>query len=408
MLTARTKNISNKGCIIENASEIFQIHTNHGCNEYNYTIKYNAFNECELYLRTQQHDIEIVYVKLKPCPAGFVLEKTMCICDPLLNSKPLSVTSCNLDNETILRPANSWITAETNNVDHSHTYYVPLQCSFHYCLPTQSLLNLFNNDSQYQLNRTGVLCGQCQKGLSAVFGSYHCKECSNYYLLIIIPFLIITFVLLVVVFMFNLTVTNGTINMFIFYIDIVGINTSIYFPNCESILCIFSPFSHEIEICFYNGMNDYAKMWLFLCYPLYIILIALLLIIASRYSVIFQRLTTQRALPVLATLFLLSFTGLLRTVSLVLFYFIKVTQLPGEYTTVVWGTDTNVAMNEFKFISLYIVCTIFLLFFSHSMYYCCSLKNCCNLKISIKSNHFWMFILVLTNMDLLIGLDYNF
>jgi len=102
-------------------------------------------------------------------------------------------------------------------------------------------------------------------------------------------------------------------------------------------------------------------MWLFLCYPLYYILIALLLIIASRYSVIFQRLTAQRALPVLGTLFLLSFTGLLRNVSYGLFYFKKVTQLPGEHFTVVWGIDTSVEMNEFRFIILYIVCTIFFL-----------------------------------------------
>ena len=354
MLTAA---VHKNGCKLENASEIFQSHEKHGCNEYKYRIKYGAFNECELYLRTQQHDTEILYVKLKPCPAGFVLERDTCICDPLLKSEPILMSSCNLDNETILRPANSWITAETN-ILRSYTYFASLDCPLQYCLPHPSHLNLSDPDSQCQFNRTGDLCTQCQKGLSAVFGSPHCKHCSNYYLLIIVPFFIVTFLLIVLIFMFNLTITDGGINTFIFYIDIVGINISVYFPHCHSILCMFAP-SDEIETCFYNGMDNYAKMWLFLCYPLYLILIAVLLIIVSRYSVIFQRLTAQRALPVLATLFLLSFTGLLRTVSLVLFYFKTVTRIPGKHTTLVWAVDTSISLHEFKFIVLYIVCIIF-------------------------------------------------
>ena len=349
------------GCIIENATEILQTHKNHGCNEYKYTIKYNSFSECELYLRTQQRDTEIVYVKLKPCPAGFILENSMCICDPLLKSEPLLMESCNLENETILRPENSWIKAETNS-DHSHVYHVSVRCPFHNCLSHPSHLSLSNPDSQCQYNRAGVLCAQCKKGLSAVFGSFYCKHCTNYYLLIVIPFVIVTLLLLVLIFMFNLTITNGAINIFIFYIDIVSINMSIYFPHCDSVLCMFAPTNHQIETCFYDGMNTYAKMWLFLGYPLYIIFIAALLIVASRYSVIFQRLTAQRALPVLATLFLLSFTGLLRTVSVVLFFFTTVVHIPGESTTLVWVVDTSIALHEPKFILLYIICIIFFLF----------------------------------------------
>ena len=287
MLTATHKT----GCIVENASEIFQTHpyANHSCNEYKYTI-----------------------------------------------------------------------TGKTNTSESgvSHTYFVSLDCPLSYCLPHPSHLNLSDPDSQCQFNRTGVLCTQCQKGLSTVFGSSHCKHCSNYYLLIIVPFFIVALLLIVLIFMFNLTITDGGINIFIFYIDIVWINISIYFPRCHSILCMFAP-SDEIETCFYNGMDNYAKMWLFLCYPLYLILIAVLLIVVSRYSVIFQRLTAQRALPVLATLFLLSFTGLLRTVSLVLFYFKRVTHIPGNHTTLVWVVDTSISLHGPKFIMLYIVCIIF-------------------------------------------------
>ena len=361
MLTARTQGIPSQGCIIENVSEIFQIHKNYNCNEYTYTIKYSSFNECELYLRTQQDDTEIVYVKLKPCPPGFVLETDMCICDPLLKSEPLSVSTCSLDNETILRPENSWISAEPNANDYSYTYHVSMDCPFHYCLPYPSHLNLSNPNSQCQYNRTGILCTDCQKGLSAVFGTSNCKHCANYYLLITVPYIIATFLILALIFMFNLTIANGTINTFIFYIDVVGINLLIYFPHCQSILCMFVPSNHQIETCFYNGMSKYAKMWIYLCYPLYIIFIAVLMIIASRHSVIFQRLTAKRALSVLATLSLFSFTGLLHTVCVVLFSFKTVTTIPGEHKTVVWSIDTSTTLRGPKFILLYIVCLIFFL-----------------------------------------------
>ena len=75
-----------------------------------------------------------------------------------------------------------------------------------------------------------------------------------------------------------------------------------------------------IPTCFYNGMDDYAKM-LQLAFPAYLILIATLLIIASHHSTKVQRITARRALPVLATLFLLSYTKILRTLSSVLFHY---------------------------------------------------------------------------------------
>ena len=356
MLTLRTQK-TDEGCIVENVSQIFQKHDSSNCSEYHYTIKYHSYKECQLYLRTQQHDTEILFVQLKPCPPGFVLDAEACQCDPQLVN--VGVTSCNLDNATILRPANSWIYADTDSINNSHTYSVCLQCRFNFCLPHSSHLNLSDPDSQCQFNRTGVLCGQCQHGLSNVFGSPRCKACSHYYLFIIAPVVIVTFVLIVLIFKFNLTVTNGTINNFIFYIDIVGINMERYYPNCYNIVCIFTP-SHSLDVCFYDGMSSYVKAWLFLCYPLYIIFIAVLLIIASRHSTKIQRLTAQRALPVLATLFMLTFTGLLRTVSFSLFYYANITHLPDGTKTVVWSIDSSIPIFGVKFIMLLIMCLILL------------------------------------------------
>ena len=105
-------------------------------------------------------------------------------------------------------------------------------------------------------------------------------------------------------------------------------------------------------------MNDYAKMWLQLAFPAYLILIATLLIIASRHLTTVQRITALRALPVLATLFLLSYTKVLRTVSSVLFYYSTITHLPSGHTTLVWAVDANVPLFGLKYTALFIVCLI--------------------------------------------------
>ena len=108
-------------------------------------------------------------------------------------------------------------------------------------------------------------------------------------------------------------------------------------------------------------MDDYAKMWLQLTFPMYIIFIATILIIASRYSTMIQRLTARRALPVLATLFLLSYTKILCTVCNVMFFYTTITHLPSGHTTLVWSVDANVPLFGVKFTILFTVCLLLFL-----------------------------------------------
>jgi len=185
-------------------------------------------------------------------------------------------------------------------------------------------------------------------------------------LFLFIPFAIAGFVLVVLLFTLNLTVTDGDINGFILYVNIASINSHVFFPLNNSIQpsYIFVSIANldlGIETCFYNGMDDYAKMWLQLVFPTYLIFIATSLIIASRHSTRIQRITARRALPVLATLFLLSYTKILHTVSSVLFHYSTITHLPSEHTTVVWAVDANVPLFGSRFSALFIVCVLLLL-----------------------------------------------
>ena len=340
------------------------------CKKVNFIIKHPNGRWCELSIQAEAADLftpssnkkwtEMYTILLKFCPQGFSLHlKGYCQCDIILSSHIPSLTHCNIDDQTIPRPANSWISAHT--VNNSHSYHVSLHCPFDYCLPHSSHLNLSTPDSQCQFNRSGLLCGQCQQGLSAAFGSSQCKQCSNVYLLIIIPIAIAGLVLVLLLFALNLTVTNGDINGFLLYVNIISINTSIFFTHDNMVVHAFTSLANldlGITTCFYKGMDSYAKIWLQLTFPAYLILIASSLIIASRYSGKIQRLTARRALPVLATLFLLSYTKVLLTVSSVLFFYTTTTHLPSNETTVWWLVDPTVPLFGIKFAILFASCLI--------------------------------------------------
>ena len=348
-------------CVIANSSEMVQITTSHTCTTIKYTIAFLKENWCELFLKVSNdgtEKLDIYYIEEKPCPAGFIKFNGMCQCYQSLTQFGIN---CNINDQTILRPAMSWILPILQNSLYS--YDLSLQCPFHYCLPHPSHLNFSIPNSQCQFNRSGTLCGNCQQGLSTVLGSSHCQQCSNIYLFLIVPIAIAGFVLVLLLFILNLTVTDGTINAFIFYVNIISINTSVILPQLNNFTLTYTFISLAnldlgIQTCFYNGMDDYAKMWLQLAFPFYLIFIATSLIITSRYSTTIQRLTARRALPVLATLFLLSYTKILLTVSNVLFHFSSIINLPSKHTILVWSIDANVPLLGVKFAILFIVCCI--------------------------------------------------
>ena len=318
---------------------------------------------CELFLTASPHlhfVYEAFYVKLLPCPVGFTLQNGICDCDPFL---PPDIDTCYIEQSAIKRPASMWITAHVQSND---TKYLTGNCPMDYCLPYSSNVLLTSPDTQCQFNRTGILCSQCQHHLSMVFGSSRCMECTNLHILIVILIMLAGVVLVLLIYLLNLTVTNGTINGIILYVNLVSINDSVFLinDNVYKSLRAFVYFTNldlGIETCFYNGMDSYAKMWLQLFFPSYLIIIAFLIIVTSRYSYRILRLTYTRSLPVLATLFLLSYSGVLRLVLTVLFSYSTITHLPSGHQQTVWSIDANVPLFGVKFTILFITCVIIFL-----------------------------------------------
>ena len=349
-------------CKIAPHTEIIYIISKYSKN-FTFIIVSEAIDVCELFLISAsdtQTIAEAFYVQLLTCPVGFTLQSGLCDCDPVLISY---IDECYIDYSAIRRPANTWITDQTQA---NNTKYLISDCPMDYCIPYTSNINLLYPDLQCQFNRSGILCSQCQHHLSMVFGSSRCMKCTNLHILITVIVIVAGIALVVLLYLLNITVTTGTISGIIFYANIVSINDSVFLVNDKVFkpLRMFISFTNldlGIETCFYNGMDSYAKMWLQLFFPFYLIIIAVSIIIASRYSTRILRLTYTRSLPVLATLFLLSYTGVLRTVLTVLFSYSTITHLPSGHKQIVWSIDASVPLFGLKFTILFIICLVLFL-----------------------------------------------
>ncbi len=311
-----------------------------------------------------------IKIQLKECPLAFPLDETehSCTCLPSLESLGLS---CNLSMHKIYRTGQQWIgLTEVHTIEGEDPGVILHQyCPLDYCRTDQEslLVSLEYRDEQCAFNRSGVLCGGCQTNFSRVLGSSKCKKCSNLILLTVFPGIISGLLLVIVLMLLNLTVSVGTINGLIFYANIIQIQHANFFTpeSSNSFLGLFISwlnFDQGIESCFYDGFDAYTEAWLQFCFPLYIWLLVAIIIISSHYSTLISKLSGKNAVQVLATLWLLSYTKLLRF-SIDVFSATKLTY-PDGYTKLVWLHDGNIDFLKGKHIPLFIATLLFLVFLS--------------------------------------------
>ena len=294
------------------------------------------------------------------CPLGFEFhnKSMMCTCDSKLVEYGIN---CSIDAQTIWRKNLFWITTAVESgrvLIHEH-------CPFDYCKPGSFDLDLEDPDEQCAFHRTGILCGACQNNLSHVFGTSACRECSSLWALLLVPVIALAGIALVVLLIvLNLTVSVGTINGLIFYANIVRANHATFFPpnTTNSFLSWFIAWINldlGIETCFYNGLDAYVKTWLQFVFPFYIWFLVVTIIVLSHYFTLAARLSGRNAVPVLATLFLLSYAKLLRIIITVLQS--TVLNYPDSSVRKVWLYDGNIDYLNGKHIPLFIAALFLLL-----------------------------------------------
>ena len=296
------------------------------------------------------------------CPPGFNISKSnkSCVCEQRLAKY---TNNCTISNgvSQITRNSNQhfWV-----GYDHqSHELILHPHCPLDYCVNNTVVFPLNNTDKQCAYNRSGLLCGACKKGYSMVLGTSQCWKCTNNYLLLLIAFAVMGVALVFFLFVCKLTVATGTLSGLLFYANIVGVNRTIFLPvestNLFSLFIAWLNLDFGIETCFYNGMDAYSKTWLQFVFPVYIWVLVGLMILVSHSSQRFARLLGNNPVSVLATLILLSYTKILRTLIAVLYVtFLEYSQ----YKRSVWLYDANINFLTGKHIPLFLVAVLIFLF----------------------------------------------
>ena len=210
-------------------------------------------------------------------------------------------------------------------------------------------------------NRGQRMCGSCRDGYSLLMGSNKCEQCHDDYMIIvwIALFAVMGVLLVVLLIALNLTVSMGTLNGLLFYANIVKLYEPVFsrkgaLPVLSQVISWIN-LDFGFEVCFYNGMDSYAKQWLQFAFPLYLWIIIIIIIqLCRRYGKI-SRLMGSHVVPVLSTLTFLSYTKLVRTIVIVLRKCEVTLHCTNESvrSVILWYEDPNVEYAKGKHAGLF-------------------------------------------------------
>ena len=308
------------------------------------------------------------------CPVGFSLQEEnglfACVCGEFFMKSEVSEDfQCNSLSGIIVREdKRSWLSVINNKVE-----YIVL-CSPVYCNSIVTKYTLTDYDILCDNNHGGRACGGCINDYGRVFGSNSCRRCSNAWLATILLYAILGIILVVILYLLKLTVTMGTINGLIFFCNVMSINEHLFFNVEDSQFLFLRVFISLInldlgfELCFYHEMSEIAKTGLQFVFPVYLWLLVAIIIILGRYHFRGQQLSSYSTVPVLATLILLSYSKLLRTIiSVFSFATVYYTSEENDYghlqTIITWQPDPNMEYLHDGHIVLFLIAMVFLLLF---------------------------------------------
>ena len=251
------------------------------------------------------------------CPNGYTMAKRkttpLCECHSLLQDNHIT---CHFTTLSFSLPLRYWIGAGTDNT----SLLFSDSCLPSYCRDTYTSKEVFlsNLTQQCLHGRVGTLCGECPEGQSVVLGSYNCKECSNYGILVAVVYLVAGPLVIVFICVFNWTVSARSINGLLLYLNIISINSDLLLHSNSFPFVVISwlNFRVGIEMCLFDGMDEFAKTILSFAFPLYLISLVVLIVMVSKCINMHRinKLIGPRITPVLATVILLSYTMLFDSV----------------------------------------------------------------------------------------------
>ena len=279
----------------------------------------NTNSTGKLMVQTISHPpISLIFnVFMMECPHGFAISSTShrCECSTFLHRVDHNI-KCDIQSMTVTMPLSSWF----GTIRDQDTFFelFSFNCPPQYCKQASVFIpNAGSSKSICKNNRTGIMCGQCDNGLSLVFGSEECHQCSNYWILSLIFYAIGGVALVLTLFSINLTVSSGMLGGIIFFanMSLISLHSDLLsnelYTRPIKIMMSFLNLNLGFPVCFYNGMDNITKTALLFSFPLYLWCIVLGLVLISRHSTRVANLIVGSSVQVLATLIHFSFAKLL-------------------------------------------------------------------------------------------------
>lgn len=102
-------------------------------------------------------------------------------------------------------------------------------------------ISLSSPDNQCSHGRSGILCGECKDNKSIILGSSKCRDCASTYNFIWLTIVFAVAGLALVAFLLscNITISAGTLNGLIFYVNVVSIGEFINPCPISPIISVF-------------------------------------------------------------------------------------------------------------------------------------------------------------------------
>ena len=311
------------------------------CTNFTLTIHINHAIENECHDISEKYCLALAYfsvpdatpsfrakIQLNQCPPGFQLVDStgICECSSLIKQMNLQFglsCACNIQDSSINFPIpGSWIGCYNSSSGDHCQVGIALSCLPEICNYSITSWVSPSADACMQ-SREGALCGQCVGNYSIVFGSDKCYQCTNWWILTLLFYLVAGIVLVVLFFSLRLTISTGTLNGLVFFANIASTSLLEYlkFQEVQNAWVAFNRIflsllnlSLGFPLCFYDGMTEMAKSWLLLAFPVYLLALVGLVVVVSRYSMRVSSLIYSSTVPVLVTIVYLSFSRLLLTV----------------------------------------------------------------------------------------------
>ena len=205
-------------------------------------------------------------------------------------------------------------------------------------IPSDSVNLSSSSQCSSEYGREGLMCSQCPENQQPEYFARKCRECPYEWIALLLILFIGGPLVVGVLFLFNLTLMQGTINGLLLYCFLMIHKYSEVFSlyAWKPLYIVFRllnlSFGHGL--CFFN---EFSKGLLHFAFPSYLLtLMATIIICAHKCNLRIFRITfiARRAVPVLTTLMIMTFVSLLEAIIIVLHHHNIYDVLTGDRKTV--------------------------------------------------------------------------